>query len=59
MARLGKAFHAARERAGLSLLDLYVEGREHEHLYQLAEALMELDEWMQTRASATIGSSPG
>ena len=37
-----------RERAGLSLLDLYVQGREHEQLYQLAEALMELDEWMQT-----------
>ncbi len=48
MARLGEAFHAARERAGLSLLDLYVHGREHEDLYQLAEALMELDEWMQT-----------
>ena len=48
MARLGEAFHAARERAGLSLLDVYVHGREHEQLYQLAEALMELDEWMQT-----------
>ncbi len=48
MARLGEAFHAARERAGLSLAELYVQGREHEDLYQLAEALMELDEWMQT-----------
>jgi tryptophan 2,3-dioxygenase len=48
MARLGAAFHAARERAGLSLAELYVQGREHEDLYQLAEALMELDEWMQT-----------
>ena len=48
MARLGEAFHAAREQAGLSLVDLYVEGREHEELYQLAEALIELDEWMQT-----------
>lgn len=48
MARLGEAFHAARERAGLSLVDLYVHGREHEQLYRLAEALMELDEWMQT-----------
>ena len=46
--RLGEAFHAARERAGLTLLDLYVHGREHELLYQLAEALMELDEWLQT-----------
>jgi tryptophan 2,3-dioxygenase len=48
MARLGEAFHAARERSGLSLLELYVHGREHELLYQLAEALMELDEWLQT-----------
>jgi tryptophan 2,3-dioxygenase len=48
MALLGQAFHAARERAGLSLLDLYVHGREHEELYQMAEALMELDEWLQT-----------
>lgn len=48
MARLGEAFHAARERAGLSLVDLYVHGRAHEELYQLAEALMELDEWLQT-----------
>jgi tryptophan 2,3-dioxygenase len=48
MARLGEAFHAAREQAGISLLDLYVHGREHEDLYQLAEALMELDEWLQT-----------
>ena len=48
MARLGEAFHAARERAGLSLLEVYVQGRDHELLYQLAEALVELDEWMQT-----------
>jgi len=48
MARLGEAFHAARERAGLTLLDLYVQGRHYEQLYQLAEALMELDEWVQT-----------
>jgi tryptophan 2,3-dioxygenase len=48
MARLGEAFHAAREREGLTLLELYVHGREHEQLYQLAEALMELDEWLQT-----------
>jgi tryptophan 2,3-dioxygenase len=48
MARLGEAYHAARERAGISLLDLYVHGREHEDLYQLAEALIELDEWLQT-----------
>ncbi len=48
MARLGEAFHAAREQAGISLLDLYIHGREHEEMYQLAEALMELDEWLQT-----------
>ena len=48
MAQLGEAFHEARERAGLSLLEVYVGGREHEELYQLAEALMDLDEWLQT-----------
>ncbi len=41
---LGEAFHAAHERAGLSLVDVYVKGRDHEQLYQLAEALIELDE---------------
>ena len=41
---LGQAFHALREEAGLSLVDLYVQGREHELLYQLAEHLMEWDE---------------
>jgi tryptophan 2,3-dioxygenase len=41
---LGQAFHALREQAGLSLTDLYVQGREHEELYQLAEAVIELDE---------------
>ena len=45
---LGQAFHALREQAGLSLTDVYVRGREHEELYQLAEALIELDEWLQT-----------
>jgi tryptophan 2,3-dioxygenase len=41
---LGQAFSAAVRERGLSLLDLYVHGREHEGLYQLAEALVELDE---------------
>ena len=41
---LGQAFHRLREEAGLSVVDLYVRGREHEHLYQLAEALVEWDE---------------
>ena len=45
--RLGQAFHAARREAGLSLAELYVQGREHEQLYQLAEALIELDEQAQ------------
>jgi tryptophan 2,3-dioxygenase len=41
---LGQAFHARRRGAGLSLVDLYRRGRELEELYQLAEALTELDE---------------
>ena len=41
---LGQTFHALREEAGLSLTDVYVKGREHEELYQLAEAVIELDE---------------
>ena len=43
---LGEAFHAARERAGLALVEVYTLGREHEDLYQLAELLIELDERM-------------
>jgi len=38
------AFDAVRKERGLSLLDLYVHGREHEDLYQLAELLTEWDE---------------
>ncbi len=45
---LGAAFHQARETAGLTLADVYVRGREHEELYQLAECLIELDECVQT-----------
>ncbi|HXH88594.1 MAG TPA: tryptophan 2,3-dioxygenase family protein [Gaiellaceae bacterium] len=41
---LGVAFHKVREAAGLSVLDIYVRGREQELLYQLAEALTEWDE---------------
>ncbi|HET7137731.1 MAG TPA: tryptophan 2,3-dioxygenase family protein [Gaiellaceae bacterium] len=41
---LGDAFHAARERAGLSLAEVYTRGREHDDLYNLAEQLIELDE---------------
>ncbi len=38
------AFDALRKERGLSLLDVYVHGREHEELYQLAELLTEWDE---------------
>ena len=48
MPRLGEAFHSRLEEAELELVDLYVQGRAHEELYQLAEAMMELDEWAQT-----------
>ncbi|MER3408750.1 MAG: tryptophan 2,3-dioxygenase [Thermoleophilia bacterium] len=41
---LGEAFHALRRRAGLSLVDLYRRRAEVEHLYRLAEALVDLDE---------------
>ena len=45
--RLGQAFHAKRRADGLSLVDVYVRGREHEDLYRLAEAILELDERAQ------------
>ena len=41
---LGQAFHKLRREAGLSVVDLYRRGREHEELYQLAELAIELDE---------------
>jgi tryptophan 2,3-dioxygenase len=41
---LGEAFHRLRRDAGLSLVELYQSGREHEQLYQLAELLIEWDE---------------
>ena len=41
---LGQAFHKLRRDAGLSVVDVYVQGREHEDLYQLAELVIELDE---------------
>jgi tryptophan 2,3-dioxygenase len=41
---LGIAFAEARGRAGLTLLEVYTEGRDHEQLYQLAELLIEWDE---------------
>jgi tryptophan 2,3-dioxygenase len=45
---LGEAFHALRRDAGLSLAEVYIQGREREDLYQLAEGLTELDEWATT-----------
>jgi len=45
---LGDAFEAAIAAAGLALDDVYVHGREHEELYQLAEALIEWDERVAT-----------
>ena len=44
MPTLGQAFSAQVRGAGLTLEELYIHGREHEQLYQLAEALTELDE---------------
>jgi len=41
---LGEAFHALHREQDLSLVDVYVRGREFEDLYQLAEALIEWDE---------------
>ena len=41
---LGEVFHRLRRDAGLTVEELYLRGREHESLYQLAEALVEWDE---------------
>ncbi len=41
---LGEAFEQAVGGAGLDVVEVYVQGREHEDLYQLAEALIEWDE---------------
>ncbi|MBA3330337.1 MAG: tryptophan 2,3-dioxygenase [Actinobacteria bacterium] len=41
---LGKAFQDALAAAGLDVVSVYTEGREHEELYGLAEALVEWDE---------------
>ena len=45
--RLGQAFHAKRREADITLAELYVRGREHEQLYLLAEAILDLDEQAQ------------
>jgi tryptophan 2,3-dioxygenase len=41
---LWEAFEGLRRERGLSLLEVYTRGREHEELYQLAEALIDWDE---------------
>ncbi len=41
---LGDVFHRLRREKDLSIVDLYRQGRDHEELYQLAEALVEWDE---------------
>jgi tryptophan 2,3-dioxygenase len=41
--RVSRAFGAVVEKAGLTIEELYVRGREHESLYQLAEALTDWD----------------
>jgi tryptophan 2,3-dioxygenase len=41
---LGEAFDRAVAAAGLDVVEVYVQGREHEELYQLAEALVDWDE---------------
>ena len=43
-APLYAAFDGLRKERGLSLLEVYTRGREHEDLYQLAEALTDWDE---------------
>jgi tryptophan 2,3-dioxygenase len=45
---LGDAFDDAVREAGLALDDVYVHGREHEELYQLAEGLIDWDERVAT-----------
>ncbi len=41
---LGQAFSGLLRQRGLGVVELYVHGREHEELYQLAECLIEWDE---------------
>ena len=41
---LGQAFSRLLRDSGLGVVELYVQGREHEDLYQLAELLIEWDE---------------
>ncbi len=45
---LAQELHAILRERGLDLVTLYVRGREHDELYQLAEALTEWDERLTT-----------
>lgn len=45
---LGAAFTRVHEAAGVSLVEVYVDAPKHPALYDLAEALVSLDEWTQT-----------
>jgi tryptophan 2,3-dioxygenase len=53
--RLGRAFTALREREGLSVADIYRQGREREDLYQLAELMLGWDEKIINWRSHHIG----
>ncbi len=48
---LGRVRGATRARSGLTLAEAYVKAFEHPDMYDLAEALIELDE--RTRSGAT------
>src|SRR5262245_48762723 len=41
---LGEAWHRLRRAEGLTIVELYQRGRDHEQLYQLGELLIEIDE---------------
>ena len=43
---LGEAFTAALARGGLTLIEVYRRDREFEDFFQVAERLMDLDEWV-------------
>jgi tryptophan 2,3-dioxygenase len=45
--RLGEAFHAHREKAGISISELYERHQEFFHLHELAECMLDFDERMQ------------
>ncbi|MGH2885551.1 MAG: tryptophan 2,3-dioxygenase family protein [Solirubrobacteraceae bacterium] len=60
--RVSKAFEQLLDGAGLSLIELYQQGREHEDLYQVAELLTEWDEriWVwRFRHYATVARALG